>query len=222
VQHLAGAACSVNHGGDQSGYKDAVLGIEGPVTRLIGEEDYLREAIMPILKSVACAGLVVMAACISAPSPSGLADAALAGAWKSYVNERFGAAADVPADYKAGEAPENDDGLTFTSPEGDAQILVWGALATVNQESFADYSKRLVSYDRDDGWTISYSAGKDDWFAFSGSKGDRIFYEKIIQACNGEIANHVRIEYPAMRKVEFDSMVTHVAKSLHSMKGYQC
>jgi hypothetical protein len=186
VQHLAGAACSVNHGGDQSGYKDAVLGIEGPVTRLIGEEDYLRGAIMPILKSVACAGLVVMAACISAPSPSGLADAALAGAWKSYVNERFGAAADVPADYKAGEAPENDDGLTFTSPEGDAQILIWGALATVNEVSFADYAKRLVSYG------------------------------------NGEIANHVRIEYPAMRKVEFDSMVTHVAKSLHSVKGYQC
>jgi hypothetical protein len=177
---------------------------------------------MPILKSVACAGLTVIAACIPAPSPSGLAGVALAGAWKSYVNERFGAAADVPADYQAGEAPENDDGLTFTSPEGDAEILIWGALATVNEESFADYAKRLVSYDHDDGWTIGYSTGKNDWFAFSGSKADRIFYEKIIQACNGEIANHVRIEYPAVHKVEFDAMVTHVAKSVHSVKGYQC
>ncbi|TMJ36902.1 MAG: hypothetical protein E6G89_15520 [Alphaproteobacteria bacterium] len=177
---------------------------------------------MPILKSVACAGLTVMAACISVPSLSGPAGVALAGAWKSYVNERFGAAADVPADYQAGEAPANDDGLSFTSPEGDAQILIWGALATVSEDNFADYARHLASYDRDAGWTISYSAGKDDWFAFSGSKAERIFYEKIIQACNGEIANHVRIEYPALRKVEFDSMVAHVAKSLHSVKGYQC
>ena len=153
---------------------------------------------------------------------SALASAAVAANWQSYVNERFGAAADVPADYKAGEAPVNGDGLSFTSTEGDAQILIWGAFATVNEESFADYAKRLVSYDRDVGWNVSYSAGKDDWFAFSGSKADRIFYEKIIQACNGEIANHVRLEYPAARKADFDSIVAHVAKSLRSEKGYQC
>ncbi len=153
---------------------------------------------------------------------SALASAAVAADWQSYVNERFGAAADVPADYKAGEAPVNDDGLSFTSPEGDAKISIWGAFATVNEESFTDYAKRLVSYDRDDGWNVSYSAGKDDWFAFSGSKADRIFYEKIIQACNGEIANHVRLEYPVARKSEFDPIVTHVTKSLRSEKGWQC
>jgi hypothetical protein len=119
-------------------------------------------------------------------------------------------------------APVNDDGLRFTSPDGDTTIADWGALATVNEESIADYAKRLFSYDKDDGWDVSYSAGKDDWYAFSASKAGRIFYEKIIQACNGQIANHVRLEYPANRKREFDPIVAHVAKSLRSEKGWQC
>jgi hypothetical protein len=142
--------------------------------------------------------------------------------WTTYVNDRFGATADIPASYKPGEAPANDDGLRFTSPDGDATIAVWSALATVNEESFADYAKRLVSYDKDDGWDVSFSADKGDWYAFSGSKADRIFYEKIIQACNGQIANHVRLEYPAARKTEFDPIVAHVAKSLRSGNGWQC
>jgi hypothetical protein len=151
-----------------------------------------------------------------------LATTAAASDWTTYVNDRFGATADIPAGYKAGEPPANDDGLSFTSPEGGATIAVWGALATVNEESFTDYAKRLVSYDVDDGWKVSYSSGKEDWFAFSGGKADRIFYEKIIKACNGDIANHVRLEYPAARKTEFDPVVAHVAKSLRSGKGWQC
>ena len=147
---------------------------------------------------------------------------ALAAGWQSYVNERFGAAADVPADYQAGEPPANGDGLTFTSPDGQASILIWGGLATVTDESFIDYTKRLVSYDRDDGWDVTYSAAKNDWFAFSGSKAERIFYEKVIKACNGEIANHVRLEYPSARKKEFDPILAHVANSLRSEKGWQC
>jgi hypothetical protein len=100
--------------------------------------------------------------------------------------------------------------------------LIWGVLATVTDESFTDYTKRLVSYDRDDGWDVTYSAAKNDWFAFSGSKAERIFYEKVIKACNDEIANHVRPEYPLARKKEFDPIVAHVTKSLHSEKGWQC
>lgn len=147
---------------------------------------------------------------------------AMASDWTTYVNDRFGATADIPASYKAGEAPENGDGLRFTSPNGEATIAVWGGFAIVTDASFADYAKRLVSYAKDDGWKVTYSAGKSGWFAFSGSKADRIFFEKLVSACKGEIANHVRLEYPAARKVEFDPIVKHVTKSLRSEKGWQC
>lgn len=151
-----------------------------------------------------------------------LAGTALASEWKTYVNDRFGAAADIPADYTEGEEPANDDGRRFTSPEGDATIAVWGALASIEGESFQQYAEQLVGYDKQDGWAISYTAGKKDWYAFSGTKGDQILFEKIIQACDGQIVNHVRLEYPASRKTEFDSVVTHVTKSLRSEQGWQC
>jgi serine/threonine-protein kinase len=151
-----------------------------------------------------------------------LVGSAVASDWATYVNDRFGTTAGIPAGYKAGEAPENGDGLRFTSPEGDATIAVWGGFATVTDENFVGYAKRRVSYEKDDGWTVTYSAGKKDWYAFSGSNADRIFFEKIIQACNGEIANHVRLEYPATRQCEFDPIVAHVAKSLRSERGWQC
>lgn len=151
-----------------------------------------------------------------------MASIAAASDWTTYVNDRFGATADIPASYKPGEAPENGDGLSFTSPQGDATIAVWGALAKVMDTSFGDYAKRLVNYAAEDGWQVSYSAGKKDWYAFSGSKADRIFFEKIVVACKGEIANHVRLEYPIARKKEFDPIVAHVTKSLRSGKAWQC
>ncbi|MGE0008721.1 MAG: hypothetical protein AB7S92_24465 [Parvibaculaceae bacterium] len=160
--------------------------------------------------------------CLVLITAAAMAAIAAASDWKTYVNERFGATAEIPAGYVAGEAPANGDGLRFTSPGGDATISVWGALAGLDEESFAEYTRRLVSYDDDDGWTVSYSAGQAGWFAFSGSKAGRIFYEKIVQACEGQIVNHVRLDYPAARKAEFDPIVAHVAKSLRSGKGWQC
>lgn len=147
---------------------------------------------------------------------------AFAAEWKTYVNERFGAAADIPAEYLEGEEPANDDGRRFTSPDGSAVIAVWGALGSLEGESFQQYAEQLVSYDKQEGWTISYTAGQKDWYAFSGTKGDQIVYEKIIQACDGQIANHVRLEYPASRKAEFDPIVTRVTESLRSEQGWQC
>ncbi|MFZ5674919.1 MAG: hypothetical protein ACOZAM_18345 [Pseudomonadota bacterium] len=151
-----------------------------------------------------------------------LTGSAMAAEWRTYVNERFGAAADIPADYREGEAPTNDDGRRFTSPEGDATIAVWGSLASLEGESFQQYAEQLIGYDKEDGWEISYTAGKQDWYAFSGTKGDQIVFEKLIQACDGQIANHVRLEYPASRKAAFDAIVSHVTKSLRSEKGWQC
>lgn len=160
--------------------------------------------------------------CILGLMAAAMASVAVASDWTTYVNDRFGATADIPASYKPGDEPENGDGLRFTSPEGDATIAVWGALAKVMDENFAAYARRLVGYDTDAGWTVSYSAGKKDWHAFSGSKADRVFFEKIVLACKGEIANHVRLEYPAARKSEFDPIVAHVTKSLRSGKAWQC
>jgi hypothetical protein len=50
--------------------------------------------------------------------------AANAVSWLTYANGRFGAIAAYPSDWKAGDPPYNDDGLSFTSPDGAGKISI--------------------------------------------------------------------------------------------------
>jgi hypothetical protein len=54
--------------------------------------------------------------------------AAWAQTFRTYVNQRFGTAAEVPAAWKPDPPPENRDGLAFRSPDGHASIIVSGSL----------------------------------------------------------------------------------------------
>jgi serine/threonine-protein kinase len=45
-------------------------------------------------------------------------------------------------------------------------------------------------------------------------RGDKIFYRKSILVCRDQIWNHLSVEYPAARKVEFDAIVARAAQSL--------
>ena len=48
--------------------------------------------------------------------------------WKSFSNDRYGFSVDVPASFKASAPPDNNDGLTFNSPDGRAEIRTYGHL----------------------------------------------------------------------------------------------
>src|SRR5262245_35933650 len=139
-----------------------------------------------------------------------LSGTAQAGPWQIYVNDRFGATAEVPATWKAGEPPANDDGLEFTSPDGQASIIVSGMLNiddTVD-EAFASREEPL------EGETITYKHRDKHSIVISGTRGDRIFYRKSILACRNEVWDSLSIEYPASQKQAFDAIVTHLARTL--------
>ena len=137
--------------------------------------------------------------------------------WQTYVNDRFGATADVPAGWKAGEPPANDDGLSFTSPDGSASESVYGALAGIDSiaQDFAVYEEP------NDGETITYRHRTKHWLVVSGTEGDRIFYRKWLLACRDQVWAGASLEYPASAKAQYDAIVEHVAKSLRQGRGYQ-
>jgi hypothetical protein len=90
--------------------------------------------------------------------------------WRAYANPRFGAAAEVPANWRPGFQPENGDGLQFTSPDGRASITVSGGwnqarsmVETVETYGVADVGE-IVTYRHQDNRS----------FVVSGTKGDRI------------------------------------------------
>ena len=92
---------------------------------------------------------------------------AAAQAWQTYVNERFGTTADVPAGWHAGEPPENGDGLRFTSPDGSASVAVFGSLQTF------DTIDETIAIDEapDEGETITYKHRGDRDLVVSGTSG---------------------------------------------------
>jgi serine/threonine-protein kinase len=135
---------------------------------------------------------------------------AQAGLWQTYANERFGATAEVPATWKAGEPPENGDGLEFTSPDGQATIIVSGML-NIDDSLDAAFASREEAFE---GETITYKHRDKHSVVVSGTKGDRIFYRKSLLACRNQVWDSVSIEYPAAQKQAFDAIVTTVARSL--------
>jgi hypothetical protein len=73
------------------------------------------------------------------------------------------------------------------------------------------------------GYKVSYDAAGTEWFALSGSKGDRIIYVKVIAACpDRSIAHDVRIEYPAAEKGRYDAVVARLARSLREVGNVGC
>jgi serine/threonine-protein kinase len=143
--------------------------------------------------------------------------AAAEGAYHVYYNARFGVSADIPSGWKAGPEPEINDGLVFTSPEGAATITVSGILNVDSSaaQAIADEQKGR------DGETVTYRSKSARQAVISGTRGDMIFYRKLIISCKDQILNHLEIEYPAAQKQAFDGLVAHVAGSLHSGPSWQ-
>jgi len=62
--------------------------------------------------------------------------------WKSFSNDRYGFSVDVPASFKASAPPDNNDGLTFNSPDGRVEIRAYGHLLSDGEKTSPTTSAR--------------------------------------------------------------------------------
>ena len=141
--------------------------------------------------------------------------------WTRYADPRFGAAADVPPGFSAGEPPADGGGLEFTGADGRAKIAIYGLLNVENQR-LSEYSSFSLEKETEAGWQVTYNRTSSSWFVHSGRKEDRIFYEKTIFACDSRIVNSVWIEYPSNLKVKFDPLIQRISASLRHEKADEC
>ena len=142
--------------------------------------------------------------------------AAHAGGWKTYANERFGAAADYPSGWKMGPEPENNDGRWFASPDGRAKVIISGNFALETREAEMDQRAQPGN-----GETITYLKKGEDWIVASGKRANgKIFYRKSLLSCGDQVWNNLDIEYPADDKAKYDRLVAHMAASLRAGVGY--
>jgi hypothetical protein len=145
----------------------------------------------------------------------------MAQAWSHFESARFGFSIDVPAGFQQSAAPPaNGDGARFSSPDGLAELLIWGRNLT---ESFTRDAATRKRAEQDDGWRITYSPVKRGlYYVLSGIKDDRIVYLKAVSACRGKLALYFRIEYPRSEKIQYDAMVTRLSHSLKAGRGAEC
>jgi hypothetical protein len=145
--------------------------------------------------------------------------------WGSYVNVRYGVTVDVPPGFKQfGDEPDSSDGLTFASADNQAKLLVWGRNLT--EDSFRAEMDSDIKANRDEGWTITYVSydkqKKLTWAAYSGEKGNRIFYRRALASCKNTQAVMFEIEYPAAQKKIYDPIILRIGKSLKTQIGNAC
>lgn len=151
-----------------------------------------------------------------------MAGAAAAGEWTSYVNPRFGAAAEIPArGFTADPPPENGDGQRWTSDEDGGTIAIYGAYQVL-ADDFDGYRTFALESARESGVEISYERRGPGWFVYSGIAGDTIVYERVEEACGGDTIVAIRFDYPKSAKRRWDPIVKHGAASLEARPSEAC
>lgn len=140
-----------------------------------------------------------------------LAQAAAAAGWSSYGNARFGYSIDIPPGFSAIVEADNSDGGTSTATDGHATLRVWGGY--IMQDSFAGEIAWSIDQDKSDGWTISYEKRGGKAASWSGTKGDRVFYERAVVGCDGAAA-YFNLEYDRSAIKVYDKVVGRLVKSL--------
>jgi hypothetical protein len=167
---------------------------------------------------------VLLFAVVAAALTASLAllDVARADDWRTYQNDRYGTTIDYPASFQPQPPPDNDDGRAFKSADG-AGFAVFASYNAFDFDlaKFRDYTVKNL----DAGSIVTYQAqGQahgDDWFVISGTKGDKVFYERHLLSHGKQMTEGFVITYPASLKQTYDPIVARMAKSFRAGSGFQ-
>jgi hypothetical protein len=136
---------------------------------------------------------------------------AMASDWGHYGNARFQYGIDIPPGFSSVAESDNGDGGATASADGRTKLAVWGSYLA--DRDFAAEAGWRADQDRGDGWTITYRKQTKTWAVWSGTRGNRIFYERAIVGC-GDAAAYFRLEYDKDQATTFDPIVSRLNGSL--------
>lgn len=157
---------------------------------------------------MAWAALPVIAIVVALSTPPAFAQAQEG--WTSYTNARFGAKADYPARRFSvrDRPPDNGDGQTFRTPDGRAELTIYGA-HNVQQDTPQSYVENYVNHAG-----ISLKRITARFFVVSGTRDGKIFYQRCnFPTARDGIVHCFNLTYPAGEK-DWDAIVTRIGSSL--------
>jgi len=139
---------------------------------------------------------------------AGLA-AAQAQSFTRHVNPRFGISLDVPSSWIARPMSDNGDGRVIVSPDGTAQVAMFGA--NIQGSAAQERARRSAPLD---GETITYRHATISRVTVSGYRNGRVFYRAGVIGCVGTVWASFDLEYPADAVARYDAVVRQMNRSL--------
>jgi hypothetical protein len=133
--------------------------------------------------------------------------------WRLYRNDRFGVTLWYPERFFRHErtSPGGDADL-FVSRTGSARLLI-GALRNEDGHTTSSYQREIErrSYG---GFQVTYRRTSRDWFVMSGQGEGKIFYEKVIFSCVGQVINSFTLVYDVRARRVYDRVVEAIEPTL--------
>jgi hypothetical protein len=152
---------------------------------------------------------LIFASSAAAVAPIARADQFLpaGGAWRIYVNDRYGTRIEFPTDiFTPGAPSENGDGQRFAAATAALEVFAW---QNIDGDTPSTLRQRLLGAE---GYTaVTYSPAGIDWVVLSGYRGDRIFYEKYL--VGAELIHAFGVEYPNAERGDFAPLVERMEDS---------
>jgi hypothetical protein len=140
---------------------------------------------------------------------------ATAASWGHYTNVRFGYAIDVPPGFVAQGESDNGDGQVFKTPT--ATLTVFGG--NVMEADFeADVAAR-ERLSKQDGWAITYQVSTSQKASWSGKRGGRVLYGRMIALCGGQQFGSFELVYSSADLKTFNPVVDRLVSSLKATEG---
>jgi len=135
--------------------------------------------------------------------------------WGHYTNVRFGYAVDVPPKFVAQGESANGDGQVFETPT--ATLTVFGG--NVMEADFEAEAVAREGYAQQDGWAITYQVSTPQKASWSGKRGGRILYGRMIALCGGQQFASFELEYSSADLKAFNPVVDRLVSSLRATEG---
>lgn len=135
---------------------------------------------------------------------------AAAAEWTTFKDPDLGFRMDIPPGYERVPDTGQENALFFHNDAGDI-LALWSN--PPGDDSFeSDVAEHLVQ-DQSEGWDLSYERMTSDWVSYSGTKDGQIRYVRAINLC-GDGAGYFTIEYSQAAKLQYDSIVTRMVRSM--------
>lgn len=136
----------------------------------------------------------------------------------TYYNERYGFSLNLPADVsKPGNAGNPDLGGLWTSPDGQARLIAV-AIENTAGDSLSTYRSFVIEQSYKTA-KFDYTPVRGNWFVLSGILDDRIFYERITFACNGQYIYGWQLQYPVAERKLYDRIVEDIHRNYRPGRG---